>query len=162
MNSICFWIKSILLVLYLIGGNTGNLFKDIKLWIQNVQLETHLFTLLGASFFPLTSWNLFKLFLLRISMEFVNLYYLQVRRMWECKPASILHFPFLPAHSHLPVVLPILLCLVRLIPSMDMYSTHRIAPCGHFDTLIHTSEVFMSHVYKTILQYDGSLCTGPS
>lgn len=108
----------------------GSLFKDIKLWIQNVQLETHLFTLSGASFFSLTIWNLFKLFLLEISLVFVNMSCLQVCRMCECELVPILHFPFLPAHSYLFVVLLILLHLVRLIPCMGMYSTHRIAPGG--------------------------------
>lgn len=145
--------------IYFIEGNGRKPFKGINLGIQNVQLETHLFVFLFASFFPLMSWNLFRLVLLEISLVFINKSYLQGSRICERETVPILYFPFFLVLSHLLVALSILL---HLIPCKNMHSSHRLAPRGNFNTLIYISEVFISHFYKTILQYDGNLWVGPS
>lgn len=133
--------------IYFIEGKGGRPFKGINLETQNVQLETHLFTFLFASFFPLMSWNLFILVLWDISLVFINISCLQESRMCERKKHAHSAFSIFLVHSHLLFALSILLLL---IPCKNMYSSQRMAPRGNFNTLIYISGVCISHFCKTI------------
>lgn len=161
MNYIVLWTVNCIcqVCLFYWGKWRQAFFKGINLGTQNVQLETQLFTFLFASFFPLMSWNLFRLVLWEISLVFINISCLQGSRMCESETVPILHFPFFLVHSHLLSIL--LSILLLLISCKNMYSSHRMAPRGNFNTLIYISEVCISHFYKTILQYDGDLWMGP-
>lgn len=139
--------------IYLIEGNRERFFKDIHLGIQNVQLETCLFTLLGASFFPINELKSFQIIIIGNFISVCKqIMFTSEQDVWKQVCAhSGFSFPLCPllsicgaAHS----------LAFRLIPCMNMYCTHRRVPREHCDTLIHISEVFMCRFYKTILQYE--------